>query len=88
MRKIINKPERDILIKASILLTKDQIIDKIMQKYGYDASNGLVLRYLDYRDNALAPEKFAYGISYINYLTGKREKWTYWPNSAGLQYTK
>ena len=88
MRKIINKPERDILIKAGILLTKCQIIDKIMQKYGWDASNGLILRYMDYRGNPIAPEKFAYGISFINYLTGKREKWMYWPNSAGLVYTK
>ena len=73
--------------KAGELLTRDQIIDSL-EKKGEKVSDNLILRFLDYRDNPMAPESFAYSVSFKHAFLGRREKAIFWPNSVGLQYTR
>ena len=85
MRIYLKPAEVKELQKAGELLTKDQLIEKMKTK-NEDISNGLIVRYLDYRNNPIAPESFAYSVSYKHpFLEGNRIRGTLWPNSVGLQ---
>ena len=85
MRIYLKPLEVKELQKAGELLTKDQLIEKMKTK-GEDISDGLIVRYLDYRANPMAPERFAYSISYKHpFLEGKRVQGVLWLNSVGLQ---
>lgn len=88
MKIYLSKEEIKSLQESGDLLTRSQIIEKIFNKYGDDITDKLIIKYCDYRNNPIAPEKFSYLISFINFLTGKREKWVYWPHSVGLQWSK
>lgn len=86
--KIYLKPkEVETLQKAGELLTRDQIIEKLESK-GEKVSDSLILRFLDYRNNPMAPENFAYSVSFKHAFLDRREKAIFWPNSVGLQYTR
>ena len=85
MRIYLKPAEVKELQKAGEILTKDQLIEKMKAK-GEDISEGLIVRYLDYRNNPMAPESFAYSVSYKHtFLEGKRIQGILWPNSVGLQ---
>ena len=85
MRIYLKPAEVKDLQKAGEILTKDQLIEKMKAK-GEDISNGLIVRYLDYRGNPMAPESFAYSVSFKHAFLDRREKAVFWPNSVGLQY--
>jgi hypothetical protein len=85
MKIYLKQKEVEALQKAGELLTRPQIIEKIFNKYGDDITDKLIVKYCDYRDNPIAPERFAYSLSFINFLTGKRVKCTYWLYSVGMQ---
>ena len=80
-----NKAEIEILQKTGELLTRSQIIE-LLEKQGEKVADSLVLRFLDHRNNPMAPESFAYSVSYKHpFLEGNRIRGTLWPNSVGLQ---
>lgn len=87
MKIYLKQKEVEALQKAGELLTRDQIIEKLESK-GEKVADSLILRFLDYRGNALAPEKFAYRVSFKHAFLDRREKAVFWPNSVGLQYTR
>ena len=84
MKIYLKQKEVEALQKAGELLTREQIIEKLEDK-GEKVSDSLIVRFLDYRDNPIAPEKFAYRLSWISVFSGKREQGTYWPFSVGMQ---
>ena len=84
MKIYLKQKEVEALQKAGELLTREQIIEKLEDK-GEKVSDSLIVRFLDYRDNPIAPEKFAYRLSWICVFSGKREQGTYWPFSVGMQ---
>ena len=87
MKIYLKQKEIEALQKSGQLLTKDQIID-LLEKKGEKVSDNLILRFLDYRNNPVAPESFAYGVSFKHAFLDRREKAVFWPNSVGLQYSK
>lgn len=80
-RKYISNKE----IKALGLMTPTEIIDKIRNDTGRDVSGNLRVRVIDYSENPLAPEKYAYSLSWTCIFSGKREKCIYYPNTYGMQ---
>ncbi len=84
MRIYLKQKEVEALQKAEELLTRNQIIEKLESK-GEKVADSLILRFLDYRNNPIAPEKFAYRLSWISVFSGKREQGTYWPFTVGMQ---
>ena len=84
MKIYLKQKEVETLQKEGQLLTRDQIIT-LLEKQGEKVSDNLILRFLDYRNNPIAPEKFAYRLSWISVFSGKREQGTYWPFSVGMQ---
>ncbi len=87
MRIYLKQKEVEALQKAGQLLTRDQIIEKLESK-GEKVSDNLILRFLDYRNNPMAPESFAYSVSFKHTFLDRREKAIFWPNSVGLQYSR
>ena len=87
MRVYLKQKEVEALQKAGQLLTRDQIID-LLEKKGEKVANSLILRFLDYRNNPIAPENFAYRVSFKHAFLDRREKAVFWPNSVGLQYSR
>ena len=87
MKIYLKQKEVEALQKAGELLTREQIIEKLEDK-GEKVSDSLILRFLDYRGNAMAPESFAYSVSFKHAFLDRREKAIFWPNSVGLQYSK
>ena len=87
MRLYLKQKEIEALQKAGELLTREQIIEKLEDK-GEKVSDSLILRFLDYRNNPVAPESFAYSVSFKHSFLDRREKAIFWPNSVGLQYTR
>ena len=87
MKIYLKQKEIEALQKAGELLTRDQIIEKLESK-GEKVADSLVLRFLDYRNNPMAPESFAYSVSFKHAFLDRREKAIFWPNSVGLQYTR
>ena len=87
MKIYLKQKEIEALQKSGELLTRYQIID-LLEKQGEKVSDNLLLRFLDYRNNPVAPEKFAYSVSFKHAFLDHREKAVFWPNSVGLQYTK
>ena len=87
MRLYLKQKEIEALQKAGELLTREQIIEKLEDK-GEKVSDSLILRFLDYRNNPVAPESFAYSVSFKHPFLDRREKAIFWPNSVGLQYTR
>lgn len=85
MKIYLSKDEIKSLQESGDLMTKSQVINKILNETGHDVSEKLIIKYCDYRGNTMAPESFAYSLSFVNFLTGKREKCTYWPFSVGMQ---
>ncbi len=85
MKIYLKQKETEALQKSGELLTRDQIID-LLEKKGEKVSDSLILRFLDYRNNPVAPEKFAYSVSFKHAFLDRREKAIFWPNSVGLQY--
>lgn len=85
MKIFLTKEQFTSLLETGDLLQKSQIIQMYKKSSGIDISEGLRIRYCDYRDNPLAPEKFAYRLSWISVFSGKREQGTYWPFSVGMQ---
>lgn len=72
-------------VKALGLMTPTEIIDKIRNDTGRDVSGNLRVKVIDYRDNPVAPEKYAYSLSWTCIFSGKREKCIYYPNTYGMQ---
>ena len=87
MRIYLKQKEVETLQKQGELLTREQIIEKL-EKQGEKVSDSLILRFLDYRNNPVAPESFAYSVSFKHAFLDRREKAIFWPNSVGLQYTR
>ena len=87
MKIYLKQKEVEALQKSGELLTREQIIDKLESK-GEKVSDSLILRFLDYRNNPVAPESFAYSVSFKHAFLDRREKAIFWPNSVGLQYTR
>lgn len=85
MKIYLSKEEIKSLQGSGDLMTRSQIITKILNETRHDVSEKLIIKYCDYRGNTMAPEIFAYSLSFINSLTGQREKCTYWPHSVGMQ---
>lgn len=67
------------------LMTPVEIIDKIRNDTGRDVSNNLRVRVIDYSDNPLAPEKYAYSLSWTCAFSGNRTRCIYYPNTYGIQ---
>ena len=80
-RKYISAKE----VKALGLMTPTEIIDKIRNDTGRDVSGNLRVRVIDYSENPLAPEKYAYSLSWACIFSGKRAKCIYYPNTYGMQ---
>ena len=87
MKIYLKQKEIEALQKAGELLTRDQVIEKLEDK-GEKVSDSLIIRFLDYRNNPMAPESFAYSVSFKHAFLDRREKAIFWPNSVGLQYTR
>lgn len=87
MKIYLKQKEIEALQKSGELLTREQIIEKLESK-GEKVSDSLILRFLDYRNNPVAPESFAYSVSFKHVFLDRREKAIFWPNSVGLQYTR
>lgn len=87
MKIYLKQKEIEALQKAGQLLTRDQII-VLLEKQGEKVANSLVLRFLDYRNNPVAPESFAYSVSFKHAFLDRRENAIFWPNSVGLQFSK
>lgn len=87
MRVYLKQKEVETLQNAGELLTRNQVIERL-EKQGEKVSDSLILRFLDYRDNVMAPESFAYSVSFKHAFLDRREKAIFWPNSVGLQYTR
>ena len=85
MKIYLKQKEVETLQKAGELLTREQIIEKLEDKRE-KVSDSLILRFLDYRNNPMAPECFAYSVSFKHTFLDRREKAIFWPNSVGLQY--
>lgn len=85
MKIYLSKEEIKSLQESGDLMTRSQIIENIFNKYGDDITDKLIVKYCDYRNNPMAPESFAYSLSFVNFLTGQQEKCTYWPHSIGMQ---
>lgn len=67
------------------MLTKEQVIEEL-SKFDTLGEGRIVFKVLDYSENRFAPEKVAYRVHYSNYM-GQRRKVTYYPNSAGFQWS-
>ena len=87
MKIYLKQKEIEALQKSGELLTRNQIIEKLESK-GEKVSDSLILRFLDYRNNPIAPESFAYSVSFKHAFLDRREKAIFWPNSVGLQYRR
>ena len=87
MKIYLKQKEVEALQKAGELLTRNQIIEKLEDK-GEKVSDSLIVRFLDYRNNPISPESFAYSVSFKHAFLDRREKAIFWPNSVGLQYTR
>ena len=87
MRLYLKQKEVEALQKSGELLTRNQLIEKLESK-GEKVADSLVLRFLDYRNNQMAPESFAYSVSFKHVFLDRREKAIFWPNSVGLQYIR
>lgn len=87
MRLYLKQKEVEALQKTGQLLTRDQII-VLLEKQGENVADSLILRFLDYRNNPVAPECFAYSVSFKHTFLDRREKAIFWPNSVGLQYSR
>lgn len=87
MKIYLKQKEIKALQKAGQLLTRDQII-VLLEKQGEKVANSLILRFLDYRNNPVAPESFAYSVSFKHAFLDRRENAIFWPNSVGLQFSK
>lgn len=73
-------------VKTLGLMTPTEIIDKIRNDTGRDVSGNLRVRVIDYRGNPVAPEEYAYSLSWVCVFSGKRTKCVYYPNTYGMQY--
>lgn len=69
-------------------LTKQELITIIDRNLGLGLkhSERVIVKVVDYSDNPIAPEKYAYKVFYTQY--GKRQKFIYFPNTVGRQYLK
>lgn len=65
--------------------TKTEIIDYIKKAIQVDASVKPIMRVKDYEHNILAPERYCYRISFICQTTGKRIRYSVFPNTVGVQ---
>ena len=64
-------------------LTRKQVIQEFLDKYGMDISKNLRLKVCDHSDNPLAPEPYCYKV-YFDGFCG-RSRLAYWPNTVGYQ---
>ena len=87
-RNYLNQKEVVILENNGTLLQSEQIIDKIYNDLGHNVSVKFRKKVIDYRENPLAPEQFAYSISWECQFSGNRGSAIYYPNTVGLQFTK
>ncbi len=87
MKIYLKQKEIEALQKAGQLLTRDQIIN-LLEKKRENVADSLILRFLDYRNNPVAPECFAYSVSFKHAFLDRREKAIFWPNSVGLQFSR
>ena len=67
-------------------LDRQQVVTLVLG-YGnlFASENGMRVTAIDCTDNPLAPETYYYKVSYINTLTGKRNKISLFPNTVGYQ---
>lgn len=66
-----------------MLLTKQDVI-KAASIFLIDTDRRVYFKVIDYTDNPLAPERIAYKLYFWN-ITGKRNKFIYYPNTVGFQ---
>jgi len=65
-------------------LTKEQVLDAAKELFMVDDNRRIYFKVVDYSDNPVAPEKVAYRLYFWDIL-GKRNKFTYYPNTVGFQ---
>jgi len=69
----------------SHLLTKEQVLDEL-RKHEIMGDGRVTFKVMDYSNNQLAPENYAYRVQYSDY-SGTRRKVTYYPNTVGFQWS-
>lgn len=75
----------DYVQKVKIMLSKQDAIDAAKDRnHMIDESRMIYFKPVDYSDNPIAPEQTAYRLYYWD-IFGKRQKFTFWPNSVGFQ---
>ena len=65
-------------------LTKLQVLEAAKEVFLVDDTRRVYFKVIDYSDNPIAPESTAYRIYFWDVL-GKRNKFTYYPNTVGFQ---
>ena len=77
--------QRLLIKKVKDMLTKDDIIQAAKDRNHFiDESRMAYFKPVDYSNNPLAPESVAYRFYYWD-IFGKRQKFTFWPNTVGFQ---
>jgi hypothetical protein len=67
-------------------LNRKQAIEALSREYGIDlfkCANGIRVKVIDHEENALAPERYCYKITFD--LFGAKHKLGFWPNTVGYQ---
>ncbi|MCP3681521.1 MAG: hypothetical protein GY861_02430 [bacterium] len=66
------------------MLTKQQVLDAAKELFLVDTDRRVYFKVVDYSGNPVAPEKTAYRLYFWD-IFGKRNKFTYYPNTVGFQ---
>ena len=65
-------------------LTKEQVLNAAKEIFLVDDSRRVYFKVVDYSENPIAPENTAYRLYFWD-ISGKRNKFTYYPNTVGFQ---